>query len=70
MQIFKKRSNIIISYVVITLGIALYTFAWAAFMLPARIVGGGVSGISSVLYYAVTVLFMAKVGAAHEQWRY
>ena len=55
MQIFKKRSNIIISYVVITLGIALYTFAWAAFMLPARIVGGGVSGISSVLYYAVGI---------------
>lgn len=52
MQIFKKKSNIVISYVVITLGLALYTFAWSAFMLPAKIVGGGVSGISSVLYYA------------------
>lgn len=53
MQIFKKKHHIIISYLVITLGILTYTFAWAAFMLPARIVGGGVSGISSVLYYAV-----------------
>lgn len=52
MQIFKKKSNIVISYIVITFGLALYTFAWSAFMLPAKIVGGGVSGISSVLYYA------------------
>lgn len=52
MQIFEKRRHIIISYMVITLGIALYTFAWSAFMLPAKIVGGGVSGISSIIYYA------------------
>ena len=37
----------ILSYAVITLGILVYTFAWSAFMLPAKIVGGGVSGISS-----------------------
>lgn len=42
----------IVSYILITIGILSYTFAWAAFMLPAEIVGGGVSGISSVLYYA------------------
>ena len=47
--------NEIISYVLITLGILTYTFAWAAFMLPAKIVGGGVSGISSVIYYAAGV---------------
>lgn len=46
MQIFKKTRNIILSYVVITIGIMIYTFAWSAFMLPAKIVGGGVSGIS------------------------
>lgn len=53
MQIFQKKRHIIISYLVITLGILLYTFAWSAVMLPAKIVGGGVSGISSVVYYAV-----------------
>lgn len=53
MQIFKKKHNVVLSYVVITLGIAIYSFAWSAFMLPAKIVGGGVSGISSTLYYAV-----------------
>jgi uncharacterized membrane-anchored protein YitT (DUF2179 family) len=53
MQIFKKKQHVIISYLVITLGILIYTFGWAAVMLPAKIVGGGVSGISSVLYYAL-----------------
>ena len=45
----------ILTYVLITVGILTYTFAWAAFMLPAKIVGGGVSGISSVIYYALGV---------------
>jgi len=55
MQIFEKKRHIIISYVIITLGIMIYTFAWSAFMLPAKIVGGGVSGISSLLYYALGI---------------
>lgn len=55
MQIFKKKHQIVISYLIITLGILTYTFAWSAVMLPAKIVGGGVSGISSVLYYAVGI---------------
>ena len=55
MQIFKKSKNIILSYVVITLGLMIYTFAWSAFMLPAQIVGGGVSGMSSIIYYALGV---------------
>ena len=53
MQKKKKKQHVIISYLIITLGILIYTFGWAAVMLPAKIVGGGVSGISSVLYYAV-----------------
>jgi uncharacterized membrane-anchored protein YitT (DUF2179 family) len=43
------------SYVVITLGLMLYTFGWSAFMLPMKIVGGGVSGMSAILYYAVGI---------------
>lgn len=52
MHIFKNKSSIALSYVVITLGILIYTFAWTALLLPAQIVGGGVSGISALLYYA------------------
>ena len=55
MQIFKRKGNVILSYVLITVGILVYTFAWSAFMLPAKIVGGGVSGISSVLNIAAGI---------------
>ncbi|MBQ7062538.1 MAG: YitT family protein [Bacteroidales bacterium] len=55
MHIFQKKSKLILSYVAITLGIATYTFAWSSLMLPAKIVGGGVSGISSVLHYALGI---------------
>ncbi len=51
----KTIQHEIVSYLVITLGILIYTFGWAAFMLPAKIVGGGVSGISSVLNIAVGI---------------
>ncbi len=52
---FKDLRNNILTYVLITIGILIYTFAWSAFMLPAKIVGGGVSGISSVLNIAAGV---------------
>lgn len=55
MQLFQEKRQIIWSYLVITLGILVYTFAWSAVMLPAQIVGGGVSGICSVIYYALGV---------------
>ena len=55
MQIFQKKQHIILSYLLITVGILAYTFAWSAFMLPAKIVGGGVSGISSVLNIAAGI---------------
>lgn len=55
MHIFQNKSKLILSYIVITFGIAVYTFAWSAFMLPAEIVGGGVSGISSVLNIAAGI---------------
>lgn len=51
MQIFKKSRNIILSYVIITIGLMIYTFGWSAFMLPAQIVGGGVSGMSAILSF-------------------
>ena len=51
----KNLKHNILSYVLITVGILTYTFAWSAFMLPAKIVGGGVSGISSVLNIALGI---------------
>lgn len=51
MQIFKNKSQIIMSYVVITLGLSIYTFAWSAFMLPCKVISGGVTGLSSIIYF-------------------
>ena len=57
MQIFTKSKHIILSYVVITLGLMIYTFGWSAFMLPSQIVGGGVSGMSAILSLVCRNLF-------------
>lgn len=51
MQIFRKKSNIILSYIVITFGLMLYTFAWSVFMMPCKILSGGVTGMSSILHF-------------------
>lgn len=39
-------------YLVITLGVVMYVFAWNIFILPNNLVGSGVSGLSSIVYYA------------------
>ena len=40
------------SYVIISLGVLLYCFSWVAFLIPHGVAGGGVTGISSIIYYA------------------
>lgn len=39
-------------YLMITLGIAMYTFSWQAFMIPKGFFSGGVTGIATVLNFA------------------
>lgn len=39
-------------YVLITIGLLLYTFAYTVFILPYEIVTGGVAGIGAIIYYA------------------
>ncbi len=45
-----KKKNQILSYVFITFGLFLYAFGWSAFLIPSEIIGGGVSGVSSIIY--------------------
>ncbi len=35
-----------------TIGLVIFVFGWTAFIIPCEIAGGGVSGLSSVIYYA------------------
>ena len=39
-------------YLIITIGVLLYVTGWAVFLVPNNLVGGGVSGISSIIQYA------------------
>jgi uncharacterized membrane-anchored protein YitT (DUF2179 family) len=39
------------AYVIISIGIFIYAFAWKAFLIPNEITGGGVAGIATVLYF-------------------
>lgn len=40
------------SYTVMVIGLALYTFGVTAFLIPLKIAGGGVTGISMLVFYA------------------
>jgi len=46
-----KSLRIIKEYVLIAVGILLYALGWQIFMIPNGIVGGGVTGISSIAKY-------------------
>ncbi len=49
----KKVLITIKSYVLITFGLFLFAFAWTAFLIPSHIVGGGVTGLAAIIFYAV-----------------
>lgn len=48
----RKIWNEIRSHAIIAFGLFLYVIAWTAFLIPNQIVGGGVSGIASMLFFA------------------
>ncbi len=43
------------AYVIITLGLLLYTLGWIVFLIPNNMVGGGVTGLSAILLYAFNI---------------
>lgn len=42
-------------YFLLTLGILLYVVGWLIFLVPNNLVGGGVSGVSSIIQYATGI---------------
>lgn len=42
-------------YALITIGLLSYVMGWAVFLIPNNLVGGGVSGISAIVYYATGI---------------
>ena len=38
-------------WVIMTFGLFINAFAWTAFLIPSKIIGGGLSGISTIIFY-------------------
>jgi len=51
----KKTFKFIRSYVLIAIGLFLHAFAWSAFLIPSEIIGGGVAGIGSLLFFSTGI---------------
>ncbi len=47
-----SRKSLVFDYVMIVLGIFMYAFGFCAFILPHRIVMGGLSGVGTLVYFA------------------
>jgi uncharacterized membrane-anchored protein YitT (DUF2179 family) len=48
----KRVLNGVKEYTLITVGLLLYTVGWNLFLIPNGLVGGGVTGIASIIYYS------------------
>ena len=42
-------------YLILTLGILIYVAGWTIFMIPNNLIGGGLTGVSSIIQYAVGI---------------
>lgn len=48
----KLTSRTIKSHLIITFGLLLNALGWTAFLIPAQITGGGITGVSTLIFYA------------------
>ena len=55
-KIFKSSiGRLLKEYGLVTLGVISYALGWSIFLLPNNLIGGGVSGFASILYYATGI---------------
>ncbi len=50
--ILKSVRHEVKAYATMTIGLLMYAFGWITLLIPAKIVGGGVSGIGTLIFYA------------------
>ena len=48
----QKLTKNIKAYIVITLGLFINALGWTAFLIPAEITGGGITGVATLIFYA------------------
>lgn len=51
----KTAFDAIKTYTVISIGLAIMALGWTAFLIPNEIVGGGVTGIATLLYWSTGI---------------
>lgn len=51
----KKIFKQIKCYFFICFGLAIFTFGWSAFLIPSKLMGGGISGVASLVFFAVNI---------------
>lgn len=51
----KKLWSVLKDYFLVTLGMSFYVLGWTIFLVPNNMVGGGVSGIASMVQYATHI---------------
>ena len=51
----RKILNTSKKYFFICLGLSIFAFGWTAFLIPSNLMGGGISGIATLIYFALKV---------------
>jgi uncharacterized membrane-anchored protein YitT (DUF2179 family) len=46
-----RWGQVVYSYLMLTIGLGIGALGWTAFLIPAKIVGGGLTGIATILYF-------------------
>lgn len=47
--------TVFVDYLLITFGLAIYAFGWGFFLLPYKMVSGGVTGVAALVFYATGI---------------
>lgn len=50
-----NKLGVIKTYSIITFGLFLHALGWTAFLIPGKIVGGGISGLAASIFYATGI---------------
>ena len=50
-----KIKTTLSDYIIIALGITLHVLSWSLFLIPAKITGGGITGLSVLGYYSMKI---------------
>lgn len=51
----QKIRSVIQDYAIMSVGLSLYVLSWTLFLVPAKITGGGISGLAAVIFYSTKI---------------